>query len=419
MGQPKDNILGGFFMSKAENAGVFQLENGYWGYRFIVKVDGRKKAQKRVKDEMGKPFKTEKQAIKAREKAIILEKERLKQSEQKKPVRKTVAEVYSEYCEKGRSEKAFATKKKQDSLWNNYLMEKFGDRYIDDISVAEVNDYLSELYCVYHLAYGYVEGFLKQFYLIFGQAYSRNYLSVDDYNRLCVNKNGKIRMPKQKSTDVHEIEAFTKEELKTMDRYFSGKSVETAYIIGKCSGLRIAECYGLTWDCIDLENGIITVEKQMKTQEGLVKLLPLKTVNARRKVYMNTELKSYLSSLKEKIKEYEITYAAQRKQNEMFIMDVDETKISSLELVNTLPNGKIQTEYAIKHHARPLKEHFKIEFKFHTLRHTYGTTLAMLNTPSHVLANQMGHGKNSSAFKYYLAMSKEGIEELKNNLERL
>lgn len=406
-------------MSKEQNAGVFQLENGCWGYRFIVTVDGKRKAQKRVKDEMGKPYKTEKQAAKAREKAITMEKTRMLLPPQKKIVRRTVEDVYKEYCEVGRSEKAYATKKKQDSLWNNYLLERFGDRYVDEITVAEVNDYLSELYCVYHLAYGYVEGFLKQFYLIFGQAYSRNYMSVDNYNKLCVNKNGKIRMPKKKSTDVHDIEAFSKEELKIMDKYFSGKPVETAYIIGKYSGLRIAECYGLTWDCIDLENGIIKVEKQMKTQEGLVKLLPLKTVNARRKVYMNTELKTYLTNLKEKVKEYEITYAAQRQQNEMFILNVDETKISSLELVNTLPNGKIQTEWAIKHHARPLREHYKIDFKFHTLRHTYGTTLAMLNTPSHVLANQMGHGKNSSAFKYYLAMSKEGIEELRNNLERL
>lgn len=406
-------------MSKEQNSGVFQLENGCWGYRFIVTVDGKRKAQKRVKDEMGKPYKTERQAAKAREKAITMEKTRMLLPPQKKIVRRTVEDVYKEYCEIGREEKAYATKKKQDSLWNNYLLERFGDRYVDEITVAEVNDYLSELYCVYHLAYGYVEGFLKQFYLIFGQAYSRNYMSVDTYNKLCVNKNGKIRMPKKKSTDVHDIEAFSKEELKIMDKYFSGKQVETAYIIGKYSGLRIAECYGLTWDCIDLENGIITVEKQMKTQEGLVKLLPLKTVNARRKVYMNTELKTYLTNLKEKIQEYEIIYAAQRKQNEMFILNIDETKISSLELVNTLPNGKIQTEWAIKHHARPLREHYKIDFKFHTLRHTYGTTLAMLNTPSHVLANQMGHGKNSSAFKYYLAISKEGIDELKNNLERL
>lgn len=162
-------------MSEEKNAGVFQLENGCWGYRFIVTVDGKRKAQKRVQDENGKPYKTEKQALKAREKAIIMEKTRMMLPPQKKIVRKTVEEVYREYCENGRHEKAFATKKKQDSLWNNYLLERFGDRYVDDISVAEVNDYLAELYCVYHLAYGYVEGFLKQFYLLFGQAYSRNY----------------------------------------------------------------------------------------------------------------------------------------------------------------------------------------------------------------------------------------------------
>ena len=59
-------------MNKAtnNNAGVFQLENGYWGYRFVITVNGKKKAQKRVKDEEGKPFKTEKQALKARNIAI-------------------------------------------------------------------------------------------------------------------------------------------------------------------------------------------------------------------------------------------------------------------------------------------------------------------------------------------------------------
>ena len=48
-------------MSKEKNTGVFQLENGNWGYRFIVTVEGKRKAQKRVQDENGKPYKTEKQ----------------------------------------------------------------------------------------------------------------------------------------------------------------------------------------------------------------------------------------------------------------------------------------------------------------------------------------------------------------------
>jgi len=406
-------------MSEKEMSGVFQLENGYWGYRFIVSVNGRRKTQKRILNEMGKPFKTQKQAYEARKEAIIIEKYKLQNACCCEKIKKTVEEVYREYCEKGRYNKAYTTKKKQDSLWNNYIAERFGNRYVDEIFVGEVNDYLAELYCVYHLAYGYVEGFLKLFYLIFGQAYSRGYLSLDEYNRLCVNKNGKIHMPMKKSVDVKEIVSYSKEEIQILDAYFAGKTVETAYIIGKYSGLRIAECYGLTWDCIDLEAGIITVEKQMQTQDGIIKLVPLKTINARRNVYMHEELQKYLSDLKEKIKHYKKQFALQREQNEKYILNVDERKISSLELVNTLPNGRIQTEYAIKHHARPIKNLFNIEFKFHYLRHTYGTNLALLNTPAHVLSNQMGHSKSSTTHKYYLAVSKQAVDEFRNNLNQI
>ena len=406
-------------MGKQQYAGVYQLPNGNWGYRFIVTVDGKRKAQKRVLTEAGKPYTTAKQAAKAREKAIAMERARLMMPQKRKLVRKTVEEVYNEYCEKGRNGKAFGTKKKQDSLWRNYLLDRFGGYYIDEISVAEVNDYLAELYCVYGLAYGYVESFLKQFYLIFGQAYSRNYLHVDDYNKLCVNKNGRISMPSRKSTDVKDIVSYSQKEIETMDKYFKEKPVETAYMIGKYSGLRCAECYGLTWDCVDFEEGTLLVEKQLKVQDGVIKLLPLKTANAKRKVYMPKPLMDYLFALKERIKEYEVTLAAQREQNEKFIINIDERKISSLMLVNTQPNGRVQTEWAIKHHARPLKEKYNIGFKFHNLRHTYGTNLALLNTPAHILSNQMGHSKSSTTHKYYLAISEEGIDTLKENLSRL
>lgn len=149
------------------NVGVFQLENGYWGYRFVITVNGKKKAQKRVKDEEGKPFKTEKQALKARN--IAIAKAQVLKEPQKKIARKTVEEVFGEYCEHGRSGKAYATIKKQDSLWKNHLKERFGKRYIDDITVAEIQDYLAELYYIENRAYSYTESFLKMFYLIFGR----------------------------------------------------------------------------------------------------------------------------------------------------------------------------------------------------------------------------------------------------------
>ena len=183
-------------MAEQQVAGVYQLDNGYWGYRFVITVNGRKKAQKRVKDELGNPYKTQKQAIKARSIALAQEQAKIQLPPQKKIIRQTVAEVYQEYCEKGRSGKAYTTIKKQDSLWNNHLCDRFGKRYIDEMTVAEIQDYLEELYYTDNRAYSYTESFLKMFYLIFGQAYSRNYIDVDSYNKLCVNKDTKIHMPK-------------------------------------------------------------------------------------------------------------------------------------------------------------------------------------------------------------------------------
>ncbi len=402
-------------MSKENLAGVYQLKNGCWGFRYAINVNGKRREGKKTKDENGNPFKTEKQAFRVRERAII--KERTEQKPIKKIVRKTFKEVFEEYCKYGRNGKAYTTIKKQDSLWNNHLKVRFGSRYIDDITVAEIQDYLAELYYTEGKAYSYTESFLKMFYLIFGQAYSRNYLDIDTYNKLCINKNTKINMPKQKIDEETDIVYFNKQEMQQLDNYFQGTNAETAYMLGKYCGLRINECYGLKWDKIDLKNGIITIDRQMQYQEGLIKLVPLKTKNAKRKIYMCSKLKEYFENLMQQQEQYKKELKAQRQQNQTFIQDIKGNVISSLGLVNSLPNGKIQTVNSMKYHSRTLQGEYHINFKYHYLRHTYGTTLATLNTPEHLLCNQMGHSNSAVTHKYYIAISEQGVDELLKNLE--
>ena len=269
---------------KCEN-GVYRQENGTWAYRFSILIDGRRISRKKTTDENGKQLKTQKQALKAREAAIANAHIEMKRT--KKISRRTVKEVFEEYCEKGRNDRKYQTIRKQDSLWENHLCEKFGKRFIDDISVAEVNDYLAGLYYTDNYSYQYTESFLKMFYLIFGQAYSRNYLVVDEYNKLCVNKDTRIKMPKLKSEDDTDIVAFSREELKKMDRYFEGTNAETAYLLGRYCGLRINECYGLKWENVDLENGTIYIDRQMQYQKGVVMLVAPKTRNSKRTIYLN------------------------------------------------------------------------------------------------------------------------------------
>ncbi len=407
-------------MEQKRSTSVYQLKNGNWGYRLSITINGEKVSQRRTKTAEGLPFKTKHQAMKARESAIKELQANALMPTQKQPVKRMrIREVYEEYCSVGRKEKAYSTIKKQEALWNNHILKRFGSTYLDNVRVADIQDFLAELYCVKGYSYAYVEGFLKQFYLIFGQAYSRNYLPVNEYNKLCVNKNTKIKMPAKRSVDVMDVVAYSDDELQQLDEYFKGTAVETGYMIGRYSGLRISEAYGITWDSINFEEGYISVERQLQTNGGLVRLASLKTVNARRKVYMCDTLKEYLLHLQERTEQYKKEYVRQRKQNEIMVYDDVEGEVSSLNLINTLPNGRLQTAHAIRHHARAIMDRYGIHFKYHNLRHTYGTKMALMNTPEHILLNQMGHSKSSTTHKYYLAMSEEGIAELKNNVNKL
>ena len=407
-------------MKKANDVGVYQLPDGFWGYRFKVVVNGKTIEKKRLTDDNGMKFKNKTAAAKARKLAIHLaENGPQEPTEPAPPDRKTVSEIYAEYCEKGRTDKAYGTIRKQDSLWNIHLKSAFGSRYIDEISVAEVKDYLAHLYYEDDLAYRYVESFLKMFYLIFGQAYSRGYLPVDTYNKLCVNKDTKISMPKQKIDDDMEIVAFTNEECAMLDEYFTGSNAETAYLLGRYCGLRINEAYGLKWENVDLEAGTIRIEQQMQYQEGLIKLVPLKTRNARRTIYLNSRVKAHLASLLEQWHNVTPAQRLQQEQNKTIIADSEGNPVSSLELVNCLLNGKIQTVNSMKYHSRLLQSKYGLMFKFHYLRHTYGTQLATMNIPAHLLCNQMGHGKIETTRLYYIAVSEDGIAELKRGIESL
>ena len=408
-------------MNTPSDAGVRQLKNGCWAYQFSISINGQKISKRGSTDCDGNPLKTKGAAIKARKHAIKLTQlaPLLPVQKKEKIKKKTVSQVFDEYCEKGRSDRAYNTILKQDSLWENHLKSAFGEKLVEEIEVADISDYLAKLYYEEEYAYRYVESFLKMFYLIFGQAYSRGYLSVDRYNRLCVNKDTKIHMPKLKTDDDLDIVAFSNEECAVMDKHFSGSNAETAYLLGRYCGLRINECYGLKWQNIDLEHGTIRIEQQMQYQNGLVKLVPLKTRNAKRTIFMNSIVKAHFTALSATRADAERKYHSQREQNQTIIIDTDDSKISCLELVNTLPNGKIQTVNSMKYHSRTLKSAYGINFKYHYLRHTYGTQLAVLNTPAHLLCNQMGHGNIHVTERYYIALSNNGIEVLKRNLEQL
>ena len=402
----------------AKTAGIFQLENGAYGFRFVMQRNGRTKNIRRTRDEAGQPLRTKKAAERARAAAMIRT-----AAEMDNPggriTRRTVSEVWREYCDSGRTGKAYSTIRKQNSLWNNHIKEKYGRRYVDELTAAEVSDYLAALYHDEGRVWAYVEGFLKVIYLIIGQAYGRNYITADTYAKLCKDKSTKIHMPPRRVDDEEDVIIFTAEELAALDRYFTGTTLQPAYMLGRFCGLRIAEAFGLVWSDIDLQARTVTICRQLQYINGIYMLTPVKTRNGRRTVYMAEQLAEYLETLKERTEKAAENMKERRAQRERLIPDSAGGFVSSLQLVNSTPGGEMRTPNSMKRHVKQLRDEHGINFKFHYLRHTYGTRMAEMGTPPHLLCSQMGHASSKVTERYYLTTSKSGADLIRENANRL
>lgn len=175
----------------------------------------------------------------------------------------------------------------------------------------------------------------------------------------------------------------------------------------------------MKWDHVNLEDGTIYIDRQQQYQDSLIKLVPPKTRNAKRTIYLCEKVIEHLKAKREKEAENAERFAAVRRQKQRFVEDLNGELISCTELVNCLPDGTIQTVNSMKYPTREIKNKLGIEFKYHYLRHTYGTMMAEMNTPTHLLCNQMGHGNIHVTQLYYLAVSQAGVDILKSNLNEL
>ena len=100
-------------------------------------------------------------------------------------------------------------------------------------------------------------------------------------------------------------------------------------LLGRHCGLRINEAFGLKWCNVDLENGTITIDRQMQYQKGIIKLVAPKTRNSRRTIYMSDVLRDHLIARAKMLEAEAQKLAAIREQKQRFIDDIDGKKMES------------------------------------------------------------------------------------------
>jgi len=416
-------------MAKASDVGLYQLENGLWEYRIVINRKDLKVDTTCRQGNDGNPFKTKKQAKEARELKLV----ELKTNPQPTKIKDVkLVDIYNKYIDTGAKSKASTTVTKQKSMWANHIAKNFGDKFLSEITLEELNNYLETLYLygdgidTYKggYSYGYVEGFLKFFYLLFGRAYNDDLIDTARYTKMFLDKGSQLKMPKKTQADAlkeeEDAKAYTMEEIAKIEAIFKRGNCYTAFMLGFYLGLRISEVFATRYsDIIDWNNGVIRISCQQGCDEGIFHLAPVKTLKSVRTIDIPKVL---LNHLDDKYSEYMEARDTAAYRNTEVLLDKTQkgvvTKIVGGDFINRKKNGELLTIRSIKYWSRVIKEETGIDFRFHGLRKTHATILANLNTPALELMNRLGHKKYDTTLAYYVNSNQLAKKQLITNLKK-
>ncbi|MDK1716590.1 tyrosine-type recombinase/integrase [Dellaglioa algida] len=170
-------------------------------------------------------------------------------------------------------------------------------------------------------------------------------------------------------------------------------------LFGLLTGCRYGEVTGLTWDCVDLVNRNVTIDKAYDyiKRTGFKKT---KTTSSIRTISINDTLITMFKDLKEQQSKLFATQGFNNKLNFVFITKYHE--IPSDNAVNKTLR-KILTELDTKN-----------KITFHGLRHTHASMLISQDVSINYISERLGHANISVTYNIYTHLLKTSREQENN-----
>ena len=194
--------------------------------------------------------------------------------------------------------------------------------------------------------------------------------------------------------------------------YPKGTTYYIPLLIGYFTGLRVGEILGLTEDDIDLEKGLLSVNKILSYQNKNWIYATPKTNGSIRTIKMNDDLidalswnQSWKKDNEEKYGDYYTYYTYDK------FIRVCNAAMKSIDPVCVRENGQMITHNTMKYLSRKLNYGAGIVYNNHSLRHTHATLLLENGANPKYVQDRLGHSRIDTTLNVYAHSTKKMEDE--------
>lgn len=283
---------------------------------------------------------------------------------------------------------------------DKHIKPVLGDYKLKSISPETLQDFLNKKYLN-----GFSKASISNFYGVLSGALKA---AVYPYKYIKENPMQYIKLPKiDKLNDAEEdLKIISMDDFnKIVERFPFGTSFYIPLQIAFHTGLRAAEVCGLTWDCIDMDNKTLKVDKILIGKgKGVFEFGTPKTLSSNRTISIGDTLISFLKKNKLYQGENKLRYGEYYKNSNF---------------VCTKENGENITTDSLKYLSRVVNYELNINYHFHSLRHTHATMLLEAGANFKDIQKRLGHAKLATTMDTYSHVTQKMKDETVDIFESL
>lgn len=292
------------------------------------------------------------------------------------------------------------TQKNYRGILDNHIFPYIGSYQLKSVRPGTLQKLLNE---------EFDKGFSKQTLSIIKGVLNKGFqMAVYPYGYLQQDPTRYISIPKydmKEWKDKGDLKIISMEDFKILSSAVSQS--DTFYLpmmISFQTGLRRAEVCGLMWQDIDFDEETLTVERIM-VQDGKDFVLGTpKTKSSYRTIAMGSTLVKILRTMRKR-----------QKENKLFYGD----KYIETDFVCVKENGQPVTTNSIKWYTAKLRKQTKVNFNFHSFRHTHATMLLEQGAKPKDIQARLGHSRLSTTMDTYAHVTKKMKKDTVDIFERM